>query len=106
MKNNYGNFVVQKALKLAKGLMKMKLLNCIIKNIDKIGDKKIMAKWESIVSMHIIPQSLDFSVDNHTLPVNKKYRSNNYICCKGKSRPVTICQEKHSSIAFFDGQNR
>ena len=49
MKNNYGNYVVQKALKLANESDKTKLVNCIIRNIDKIGDKKLIHKWKSII---------------------------------------------------------
>lgn len=53
MKNNYGNYVVQKALKLSKGNYKTKLINSILKNIQKIGDKKIILKWKTIVECHL-----------------------------------------------------
>ncbi len=49
MKNNYGNYVVQKALKLANQSDKSKLVKCIIKNIEKIGDRKLIMKWKSII---------------------------------------------------------
>ncbi len=49
MKNNYGNYVVQKALKISSGVYKAKLLNILAKSIEKIGDKKIMGKWRSII---------------------------------------------------------
>lgn len=49
MKNNYGNYVVQKALKISSGTPKQKLIISILKNIEKIGDKKLIAKWKSIV---------------------------------------------------------
>ena len=57
MKNNYGNFVVQKALKLSSGPNKLKLIRCIVKNIEKIGDRKIILKWKSIVESHICPEN-------------------------------------------------
>lgn len=49
MKNNYGNYVVQKALKISSGNPKLKLIISILKNIEKIGDKKLIAKWKNIV---------------------------------------------------------
>lgn len=49
MKNNYGNYVVQKALKISTGSHKNKLIISILKNIEKIGDKKLIGKWKNIV---------------------------------------------------------
>ncbi len=53
MKNNYGNYVVQKALKLANDKNKYKLIDIIVRNLDKIGDKKLISKWKSIVQSRI-----------------------------------------------------
>jgi hypothetical protein len=53
MKNNYGNYVVQKALKLSQSPFKEQLITAIIKNIEKIGDKKLIMKWQSIVTSHL-----------------------------------------------------
>ena len=50
MKNNYGNYVIQKALKLSSGDIKEKLINNIIKIIDKLEDKKIINRWKMIIS--------------------------------------------------------
>ena len=61
MKNNYGNYVVQKALKLAKGENKLKLIQIILKNIEKIGDKKLIAKWKSIVDIHYNNSECDYN---------------------------------------------
>jgi len=52
MKNNYGNYVIQKALKLAMNKHKCKLVESILKNLEKIGDKKLIQKWKSIVQSH------------------------------------------------------
>jgi hypothetical protein len=43
--NSYGNFVVQNALKFAKGEEKNKLAARIEKNIPNIPDMKIKQKW-------------------------------------------------------------
>lgn len=50
MKNAYGNYVVQKALKIATGELKTKLINLINKNLDKMPDKKLVGKWKGIVN--------------------------------------------------------
>lgn len=49
MKNNYGNYVVQSALKLAKKNQKEMLINNMLKNIDKMKDKKLINKWKVII---------------------------------------------------------
>lgn len=102
MKNNYGNFVVQKALKLSSGLTKMNLLSSIIKSIEKIGDKKIMAKWESIVNGHILQPQADMLLENHTLGLNQIYRSTN-IQSKGKSKQLLPGVKRNSNPQFSDG---
>jgi hypothetical protein len=50
MKNPYGNYVIQKALKLASGFYKGKLINYIKKSIEKFSDKKLVVKWNNILS--------------------------------------------------------
>jgi len=53
MKNNYGNYVVQKALKISLGGSKLKLIISILKNFEKIGDKKLMSKWKNIIFIYL-----------------------------------------------------
>ena len=53
MKNNYGNYVVQKSLKLSSGMFKGKLMNSILKNLNKLGDRKLIVKWRSIVDANV-----------------------------------------------------
>ena len=50
IKNNYGNYVVQKAIKLASGKNYERLFKEINQNIHKLEDKKIIMKWEMILS--------------------------------------------------------
>jgi hypothetical protein len=50
MKNPFGNYVVQKALKLATGFHKGKLTGIIKKHLDKLRDKKLINKWKDILS--------------------------------------------------------
>lgn len=53
MKNNFGNYVIQNALKLATGNKKATFVEAIVNNINKLNDKKIIAKWKLIVSSHV-----------------------------------------------------
>ena len=50
MNNNYGNYVVQKAIKLSSGESQERLIQIIMKNLCKLEDKKIINKWKAIIS--------------------------------------------------------
>ena len=50
MLNNYGNYVIQKAIKLSSGKSQDRLINDIVKNLYIIEDKKIINKWKMIIS--------------------------------------------------------
>ena len=53
MKSNYGNYVIQKAIKLAKGKYKNKFVFTAAKEINKLNDNKLIQKWKSILASHI-----------------------------------------------------
>ena len=53
MKSNYGNYVIQKAIKLSKGNSKNKFVFNAAKEIDKLNDNKLIQKWKSLLSPHI-----------------------------------------------------
>jgi len=53
MKSNYGNYVIQKAIKLAKGEYKQKLVFNAAKDINKLNDPKLIKKWKSILSPNV-----------------------------------------------------
>ena len=53
MKSNYGNYVIQKVIKLAKGKCKNKLVYNAAKEINKLNENKIAHKWKSILLPHI-----------------------------------------------------
>lgn len=64
LKNNFGNYVIQTALKSAKFNNKNILINVIQSNFDKLSDnKKLICKWKSIIlsQMHL-HQTLSQSV--------------------------------------------
>ncbi len=49
MKNNFGNYVVQKALAIAQGDMKVEMGTAIQDNIPHLTDKKLKLKWAQIL---------------------------------------------------------
>ena len=53
MLNNYGNYVIQKAIKLSSGKCKDILIQEIYKNLHMIEDKKIINKWKMIISSKV-----------------------------------------------------
>lgn len=50
IKNKYGNYVVQKAVKLSSGNYRDRIIGEISKNLNKLRDKKIINKWKAIIS--------------------------------------------------------
>ena len=59
MRSNYGNYVIQKALKLSKGENKKILVYNAAKDLYKLNDEKLIIKWKSILSPHIKELSKD-----------------------------------------------
>ena len=53
MKSNFGNYVIQKAIKLAKNEYKEKLVLNASKYINKLNDAKLIIKWKSILMPYI-----------------------------------------------------
>ena len=53
MKNNYGNYVIQKALKLSSGKYKKLLVMNVQNNINKLKEKKLILKWHSILHPYL-----------------------------------------------------
>ena len=53
MRSNYGNYDIQKAIKLSSGENKQKLIFNSAKDIKKLNDAKLIIKWKSILSPHI-----------------------------------------------------
>ena len=49
IKNQFANYVVQKALKLAQGPDKDLLISCLSKVVPDITDKRIREKWERLI---------------------------------------------------------
>ena len=53
MKNNYGNYVIQKALRISKGNENALLVSSVYNNIYKLNDKKLISKWNSIAQLYM-----------------------------------------------------
>ena len=53
IKSSYGNYVVQTALRISPNELKVKLINCIQDNFNVFEEKKLVAKWKSILAANI-----------------------------------------------------
>ena len=66
MKSKFGNYVIQKAIKLAKNEHKTKLIFNAAIMINNLKEKKLIAKWKSILMPHIneLPNDLITELNN------------------------------------------
>ena len=53
MRSNYGNYVIQKAIKLSTGENRQKLIFSAAKDINKLNLPKLIVKWKSILSPYV-----------------------------------------------------
>jgi hypothetical protein len=102
MKNNYGNYVIQKALKLARGETKVVLLKSIAKNVDRIGDKKLIQKWRGIVNSHC--NILNMSYNNIFNDVNMMNSTNNFISHTNSETTVNISTDVENISPLKEGR--
>ena len=68
MKNNFGNYVIQKALKLCSGNDRKKLVIEVSKNIYKLNDKKLIIKWKNLIIPHLEALKIE---ENNLIKKNK-----------------------------------
>jgi hypothetical protein len=54
MKNNYGNYVIQTALKVSSQKEQSIIVNALSNNLSQLNDKKLLNKWKSIISSYSI----------------------------------------------------
>jgi hypothetical protein len=59
MKSKFGNYVIQKAIKLAKNDFKNKLVFNAAIMVNNLKEKKLITKWKSILIPHIHELSND-----------------------------------------------
>ena len=52
LKNSYGNYVIQAALKVVSVKHRLIIVQLIEKNLNQITDKKLASKWRNIVSIY------------------------------------------------------
>ena len=61
IKNSFGNYVVQTALKFAKGIFKIYLVHSIENNLNILGEKKLIYKWKHMISLSLIDYELNIN---------------------------------------------
>jgi hypothetical protein len=83
MKNNFGNYVVQKALRISNGFEKVQLIDTVAKNISRLGDKKLISKWRSIVNPHLENSNGNFNLNVFNgMMIQNSLNENNVLGCK------------------------
>ncbi len=58
MKNNYGNYVVQKAVKVSVGPNKILFVQNVLKNLSKLNNNKLVKKWKAIIRPYLPASTL------------------------------------------------
>ena len=53
MKSNFGNYVVQKVIKISEGENKNKFVFNAAKEIDKLNDNKLIQKWKTLLAPYL-----------------------------------------------------
>ena len=61
IKNSFGNYVVQTALKFAKGIFKIYLVHSNENNLNILGEKKLIYKWKHMISLSLIDCELNIN---------------------------------------------
>ncbi len=87
MKSKFGNYVVQKVLSLSEGNNRKILLSCLLKNIEKVGEK-LSNKWKSIVFPYL----------NENLPRKSFLYNNNNLNIYYNSNKLNKIPEKKNSV--------
>jgi hypothetical protein len=78
MKNPFGNYVVQKALKLSTGFHRGKLTGIIKKHLEKLRDKKLINKWKDILNnISGNTLNLNHAKFNSLIKINNNQNSHN-----------------------------
>lgn len=65
IRSNYGNYVIQTAVKFSKGNYKYMLINAIEMNIDCLGERKLINKWKNIIVSNLQEYS-NYNMHNPT----------------------------------------
>ena len=89
IKNGFGNYVVQTALKSSKGTAKMILINSIENNLGILGEKKLINKWKNIISSNI-DYNINNNIINNVNNINQKNDKKDKTCSPTKSNNDNI----------------
>ena len=65
MKNCYGNYVIQKALKISTNHSRKFLIEYIKKNVYKLNDQKLINKWLDIIEHYVSLETQTSSTSNN-----------------------------------------
>jgi hypothetical protein len=64
MKSSFGNYVIQKALKIAVNENKAKLVEAILNHVEKLCEKKLINKWKKLVEESVNKNNIIIASEN------------------------------------------
>jgi hypothetical protein len=112
MKSIYGNYVIQKALKISSGDYKKMLLEAVSKSIDRLGEKKIIEKWKNIVR-NALNKNETFNDNGNNNNNNSNYINNNSqneiydeVDIKQKFNKLKLNENKKHDNTYYNNNNR
>jgi hypothetical protein len=70
IKSCYGNYVIQKALKVISGVEREKFVYLIKKSLQRMNDKKVIKKWKNILNENV-------DINEHRINANEMYEFKN-----------------------------
>jgi hypothetical protein len=101
MKSCFGNYVMQKLLKVTNSESREKLIVSIVNNIGKLNDKKLIMKWMKI-TQEAANKELNFTnIDILYVPKKKNKNSKSY----NPSQNNSIINNCNSHNFLIDNQN-
>ena len=65
MRNCYGKYVIQKALKISTNHSRKFLIEYIRKNVYKLNDQKLISKWLDIIEQYVSLEAQTISTSNN-----------------------------------------
>jgi len=99
MRHSYGNYVIQKALKLSNGVIKKNYISLIMRNIQKLNDKKLIYKWTTIVENSV--RTSDQGDNKKIIKIKNVLSNSNQKKSQIKKQPFSInCVTQNSSSNF------
>jgi hypothetical protein len=104
MKDQYGNYVVKKAIACTVGKLKSQIIHNVKKNIKKLTDKKLIEKWNSIVQKNVT-NILTLNTNSTNIDSDNSNNSPNSFQSMGSPTTSPLSQKSNKSGQGSPGVN-